>query len=85
VEGSLDKKLEITEKTKLQFRLEFFNLFIIRVPLGSSSPIATQRDLQQQWWAVVNGVVTGSTLTGGRRSARRRLQQPRQPREFQYA
>jgi hypothetical protein len=90
VDFSLDKNWGIPklgEKAKLQFRLEFFNLF--NHPMfryGSSSADSNQNlHFVGDGGSIVNGLVTGSTLAGGSTFGNTPLSSNLGNREIQYA
>jgi hypothetical protein len=91
VDFALDKNWGLPkilgESTKLQFRLEFFNLF--NHPMfryGSSSADSNQNlHFVGAGGQIVNGVVTGTTLVGGSPFGNTPLSSNLGNREIQYA
>ena len=90
VDFSLDKNWglpKLGEKAKLQFRLEFFNLF--NHPMfryGSSSADSNQNlHFVGSGGQIVNGVVTGTTLVSGSQFGNTPLSSNLGNREIQYA
>jgi len=91
VDFALDKNWNMPKKlgenTKLQFRLEFFNLF--NHPMfrfgGSSLDSNTNIHYVGTGGTVVNGVVTGTTFQGGSTFGQTPLTSNLGNREIQYA